>query len=65
MPDDETDDNIITTLGIRIPEELRAKIREAAKLEDRTESSFARYYLSRAAESVLASATPESATAES
>jgi uncharacterized protein (DUF1778 family) len=54
MPNDETEnDPNITTLGIRIPEELRAKIREAAKLEDRTESSFARYYLSRAADAVI------------
>ena len=56
MSNEETEsDTNITTLGIRIPEELRAKIREAAKLEDRTESSFARYYLSRAADSVIAS----------
>ena len=48
----------ITTLGIRIPDELRAKIREAAKLEERTESSFARFYLGKAAEAVL-SATAE------
>jgi uncharacterized protein (DUF1778 family) len=55
MSNDETEnDPSITTLGIRIPEELRTKIREAAKLEDRTESSFARYYLSRAADSVIA-----------
>jgi uncharacterized protein (DUF1778 family) len=55
MSNDETEnDPSITTLGIRIPEELRAKIREAAKLEDRTESSFARYYLSRAADVVIA-----------
>jgi uncharacterized protein (DUF1778 family) len=55
MSNDETEnDPSITTLGIRIPEELRAKIREAAKLEDRTESSFARYYLSRAADAVIA-----------
>ena len=55
MSNDETEnDPNITTLGIRIPEELRAKIREAAKLEDRTESSFARYYLSRAADVVIA-----------
>jgi uncharacterized protein (DUF1778 family) len=55
MSNDETEnDPSITTLGIRIPEELRTKIREAAKLEDRTESSFARYYLSRAADAVIA-----------
>jgi uncharacterized protein (DUF1778 family) len=55
MSNDETEnDPSITTLGIRVPEELRAKIREAAKLEDRTESSFARYYLSRAADAVIA-----------
>ena len=42
-----------TTLGIRIPDDLRAKIREAARIEQRTESSFARFYLSKAADSVL------------
>lgn len=45
---------VMSTLGIRIPEDLRAKIREAARLEARTESSFARYYLSRAADVVIA-----------
>lgn len=44
----------MTVLGIRVPDDLRAKIREAAKLEERTESSFARFYLGRAAEQVLA-----------
>ena len=48
-----------TTLGIRIPEDLRAKIREAARLEERTESSFARFHLGRAAEAVLAGAESE------
>ena len=59
MSDDEAEDTVgngMGTLGIRIPEELRAKIREAARLEERTESSFARYYLSRAADVVLAEA---------
>jgi uncharacterized protein (DUF1778 family) len=53
MADDEADEVTMTTLGVRIPEDVRAKIREAAKLEERTESSFARYYLNRAAELVL------------
>ena len=55
MSNDETEnDPSITTLGIRVPEDLRAKIREAAKMEERTESGFARYYLAKAAESILA-----------
>lgn len=52
----QQDSTEFTTLGIRIPDELRAKIREAAKLEDRTESSFARYYLGRAADTVICAA---------
>jgi uncharacterized protein (DUF1778 family) len=54
MPDEESQ---MTVLGVRVPEDLRSKIREAARLEDRTESSFARYYLSRAADTVLQTAT--------
>jgi uncharacterized protein (DUF1778 family) len=55
MSDDTyTDTAETTTLGIRIPEDLRAKIREAAKLEERTESGFARYYLNKAADAALA-----------
>lgn len=54
MSDDERANNEVTTLGIRVPEELREKIREAARIEHRTESSFARYYLTKAAEAVLA-----------
>jgi len=54
MADDTSDDTIEpTTLGIRIPDDLRAKIREAARIEQRTESSFARFYLSKAADAVL------------
>lgn len=45
-----------TMLGIRIPEDLRAKIKEAARLEGRTESSFARFYLSKAADKSLTEA---------
>ena len=52
--DAKEEEVMITTLGIRIPEDLRAKIREAARMESRTESSFARYYLSRAADAVIA-----------
>lgn len=54
--EDTTDDatTVFSVLGIRIPEEQRAKIREAAKIEDRTESSFARYHLSKAADAVIA-----------
>jgi uncharacterized protein (DUF1778 family) len=57
MTDDEatptTENTEATILGIRIPEELRGKIKEAAAREERTESSFARYYLGRAADEVL------------
>jgi hypothetical protein len=63
MSDAESDDTTgVSTLGIRIPEELRAKIREAARLEERTESSFARFYLGRAADAVLASLESEPAS---
>ncbi len=54
MSDDESAPTTeMTILGIRIHDDLRNKIREAARLEERTESSFARYYLSRAADAVL------------
>lgn len=39
-----------TILAVRIPASLRERIRDAAKREDRTESSFARFYLGKAAE---------------
>jgi uncharacterized protein (DUF1778 family) len=52
-PSPTTDNTEATILGIRIPEELRTKIKEAAAREERTESSFARYYLGRAADEVL------------
>ena len=62
MADDTPEDtNETTTLGIRVPDELRSKIREAAKLEQRTESSFARFYLSRAADAVLSETQSEPA----
>jgi uncharacterized protein (DUF1778 family) len=57
MPDDE-DEATITTLGIRIPDEIRSKIKEAAKIEGRTESGFARFYLSKAADAVIAESDP-------
>jgi uncharacterized protein (DUF1778 family) len=43
-----------TILAVKIPEEQREKIRAAAKLEERTESGFARFHLIRAAEAALA-----------
>jgi len=52
---DPNDTNETTLLGIRIPEQLRARIKEAAAREERTESSFARYYLGLAADEVLTS----------
>jgi uncharacterized protein (DUF1778 family) len=54
MSNDVADPETINTfLGIRVPDDLREKIRAAAKLEDRTESSFARFHLSRAADVIL------------
>jgi hypothetical protein len=53
----------VTILGIRINDDLRTKIREAARLEERTESSFARFYLGRAADAVLSETTNTSAEA--
>ena len=50
MPDDE---DAQTILAARIPESLRARIKEAAKREERTESSFVRYHLGRIADQVL------------
>ena len=43
-----------TVLAVRIPDDQREKIRQAAKIEERTESGFARFHLLRAAEAVLA-----------
>lgn len=40
MSDDE-----ITSLTIRLPAELREKIRRQAKAEERSESQFVRYHL--------------------
>jgi len=59
--DDEPTDETArySVLGIRIADEQRNKIKEAAKLEDRTESSFARFHLTRAAESVIAANQPQ------
>lgn len=55
MPDDERDDATDNTiLGVRMPTDLRERLKEAARREDRTESSFARYYLSKAADRSLA-----------
>jgi hypothetical protein len=61
MPDDE--DTQTTVLAARIPEALRARIREAAKREDRSESSFVRFHLGRIADQILnepKEAAPES-----
>ena len=43
-----------TMLGVRIPESLRTRIKAAADKEHRTESSFARFYLEKAADEILA-----------
>lgn len=47
-----------TMLGVRIPESLRERIKAAATKEHRTESSFARFYLEKAAEEILGNAQP-------
>lgn len=52
-PDDPVNYSV---LGIRIPEDQREKIRQAAKIEERTESSFARFHLGKAADAVIAAA---------
>ena len=48
-----------TVLAVRIPEIQRDKIRQAAKIEQRTESGFARYHLAIAAEEAIAAAQTE------
>lgn len=52
MTDEETESLEMTILAVRIPKELRERIKAAAIREDRTESSFARFYLGKAAEAV-------------
>ncbi len=51
-----------TVLAVRIPEIHREKIRQAAKIEQRTESGFARYHLAIAADEAIAAAQTEEAT---
>ena len=51
MTDEITDTE--TILAVRIPESQREKIRTASKIEERTESGFARFHLVRAAEAVI------------
>ena len=55
MPDETTDQNDTdnTVLAIQIERGLRQRIKAAASAEHRTESSFARYYLERAADAAL------------
>ena len=52
MSDTETTSNT-SHLGIRIDNDERAKIKQAAAIEHRTESGFARFYLIKFAEQVL------------
>ena len=67
---EENTDQPETILAVRIPEGQREKIRTASKLEERTESGFARFHLIKIAEAVIADSTPietrldEAATAE-
>jgi uncharacterized protein (DUF1778 family) len=62
MPDAQptptpTEQDTHTMIGVRIPESLRTRIKAAAEKEHRTESSFARFYLERAADEILAEST--------
>lgn len=61
MTDEITDKTEHTVLGVRMTTEQRDRIREAARIEDRTESSFARFYLSKAADAVIELETPTEA----
>ncbi len=54
MSDDE-----ITSLTIRLPAELREKIRRQAKAEERSESQFVRYHLSQLLQESDAAAADE------
>jgi Arc/MetJ-type ribon-helix-helix transcriptional regulator len=54
MSDDE-----ITSLTIRLPAELREKIRRQAKAEERSESQFVRYHLSQFLQEAAATAADE------
>jgi len=51
-----TDENTTTEtiLAVRIPADQRDKIRQAAKIEERTESAFARFHLIPIAEDIVA-----------
>lgn len=51
-------------LGIAMDADTRNKIRQAAAIEERTESAFARRHLVRAAEAVIAGATIETTNTE-
>lgn len=42
-----------TILAVRIQADQRDKIKQAAKIEERTESAFARYYLIQIAEHII------------
>jgi len=48
-----------TVLAVRIPADQREKIKQAAKIEERTESAFARFHLIPIAEDVIAKAEGE------
>ena len=43
-----------TILAVRIPADQRDKIRQSAKIEERTESAFARFHLIPIAEEIVA-----------
>ena len=63
MPDETLDNDIAenenTILAIQMDRTLRNRIKIAAMAEHRTESSFARYYLERAADAASAANSVE------
>jgi len=59
-----THENETTILAIAIHENLRKRIKAAASREHRTESSFARFYLERAADESEAAELAKFATVE-
>jgi len=60
MSDETADPADHTILAIQMDKSLRQRIKAAANMEHRTESSFARFYLEKAADSV----TSETSTTE-
>lgn len=61
---EEITDQPETILAVRIPADQREKIKTASLIEERTESGFARYHLTRIAEQVIAESQPTEPTTE-